>query len=131
MSIRRFAAGLLLGLLTMSGCTGPAPPQAPATAEEVKTLKKHMNAAFAALEMYSADNGLNYPASLDNLKPKYLDEIPRDPVSRKPLVYNKTEDGFLLGSSGDYSAVEAESGFPKMNQDGFFVKKASEFPQDE
>ena len=128
----RLTSTLLSGLLAVSlaGCTGPS-PQAPATAEELNTLKSNMNETFGALEMYSADNQLQYPSSLDQLKPKYLDEIPRDPVARQALSYQKTEEGFLLGSKGDYKALGAEKGFPKMNQDGFFVKKAEEFPSEE
>lgn len=101
---------------------------APASQEETNTLKKHMSRTFAALEMYAADNGSNYPKQLGDLVPRYLEEVPRDPVSRELLTYEKTADGFLLGCKGDYSALKAEPGFPKMNQDGFFVLKASDFP---
>jgi len=90
-----------------------------------------MNEAFAALEMYAAENAMSYPDDLLALQPKYLDEAPRDPRSAKPLTYQKTEAGFLLGASGDYTSLECEPGFPKMDQDGFFVKRASEFPNED
>lgn len=93
-------------------------------------LKTRMNDAFAGLEMYSVDNDYKYPQKLDLLIPKYIDEIPLDPVSRKPVIYKKTDQGFFLSASGNYSALGAETGFPKMNQDGFYVKKESEFPSE-
>ena len=119
---------LILTLAFLTGCQGPTPPAAPASADEVTELKSRMTEVFGALEMYSVDNELKYPEKLDLLIPKYLDEIPLDPVSRTPVVYETTKDGFLISASGDYSSQEAEAGYPKMNQDGFFVKKASEFP---
>ncbi|HIB64146.1 MAG TPA: hypothetical protein EYO33_03235 [Phycisphaerales bacterium] len=124
-------AGALI-VLFLAGCGQPSTPQtsaAPAKKEELNLLKTRMNDAFAALEMYSVDNDYKYPPNLDKLRPKYLDEIPLDPVSRQPIVYQKTETGFLLGGSGDYSSLEAEKGFPKMNQDGFFVIKEADFPK--
>lgn len=122
---------ILLLLASLWGCAGPSAPAAPATGEELSQLKIRMTRAFGALEMYAADNSLTYPQSLKDLMPKYLDVAPLDPVSRQAIFYEKTEDGFLLGASGDYSKLDADPGFPKMNQDGFFVKKESEFPKDE
>ena len=127
----RLAAIIIL--MFLAGCTQPTSQQtsaAPAKKEELNLLKTRMNDAFAALEMYSVDNAYKYPPSLDNLRPKYLDEVPLDPVSRKPIIYHKTETGFLLGGSGDYSSLEAEKGYPKMNQDGFFVLKEADFPNE-
>lgn len=121
-------AAVALVLTLIIGCGGKVAPPAPATQEEATALKKHMNIAFAALEMYSVDNSLAYPHDLAILKPKYLDEIPFDPVSRQALTYEKTPDGFLLGTKGDYSGLNAEPGYPKMNQDGFFVFRAADFP---
>lgn len=121
--------------LCLSGCahqgaqaTSSVGTPVPASQEETNTLKKHMSRTFAALEMYAADNGSHYPKELGNLVPRYLEGVPRDPVSREPLTYEKTDEGFLLGCEGDYSAVNAEPGFPKMNQDGFFVLKSTDFP---
>ena len=42
-----------------------------------------------------------YPSSLDELvKADYLKKLPMDPYSNKPLVYKRTDDGFLLYSFG-------------------------------
>lgn len=122
---------ILLVLAGLWGCTGPSAPAAPATEEELSQLKTRMTRVFGALEIYAADNSLKYPSNLEELSPKYLEAAPLDPVSRQSIRYEKTDDGFLLSASGDYSDLGAEKGFPKMNQDGFFVKKDSEFPKEE
>jgi hypothetical protein len=42
-----------------------------------------------------------YPANLDQLvKAGFLDELPMDAFSNKPLVYKKTGDDFILYSVG-------------------------------
>jgi hypothetical protein len=88
-----------------------------------------MNDVFAGLEMYAADHAMSYPDNLDVLVPKFLDSIPTDPLSKKPISYEKTEAGFMLSATGDYSSSGAAAGYPKMNQDGFFVKTQTGFPQ--
>jgi hypothetical protein len=52
-----------------------------------------------ALAAYRADHG-KYPASLDELAPKYLPKVPRDLFSGGPLVYLPEGDGYLLYSFG-------------------------------
>lgn len=53
-----------------------------------------------AILRYEKDNR-GYPADLDELVTVgYLSELPIDPWSDKPLVYKKTDDGFLLYSFG-------------------------------
>ena len=115
------------------GCAGKAPsadgtPGA-GSEQQVSELKTRMNDVFAGLEMYAADNTMTYPDSLEVLVPKYLDSIPDDPLSGKPIVYEKTEQGFVLSATGDYTSSGAEPGYPKMNQDGFYVKSAEGFPK--
>lgn len=58
----------------------------------------NLNVAFA-LAAYRADVG-RYPATLAELAPKYLPQIPRDRFSENPLVYKKSADGYLLYSVG-------------------------------
>ena len=53
----------------------------------------------AALAPYRADAG-RYPATLDDLAPKYLPVVPTDLFSGKPLIYRPTEGGYLLYSVG-------------------------------
>ena len=53
----------------------------------------------AALAAYRAEAG-RYPASLDELAPKYLSAVPGDIFSGKPLVYRPTDGDYLLYSVG-------------------------------
>jgi hypothetical protein len=53
-----------------------------------------------ALERYYLANGA-YPASLDALAPKYMQDIPTDIINGDPLQYHLTQDGrFVLYSVG-------------------------------
>lgn len=127
---------ILLILSLLAGCSPNSAPTSTPSGDSgpearVDELKTRMNDAFAGLEMYSVDNSMSYPDSLQVLVPKYLDAIPVDPLSEKPINYRKTEEGFLLEATGHYSGAGAEAGFPKMNQDGFYVMKEAEFPKDD
>lgn len=53
-----------------------------------------------ALAAYKADKG-SYPASLADLAPTYLKEIPKDIFTDKDLIYRKTDSGFILYSVGE------------------------------
>ena len=54
-----------------------------------------------ALERYRLANG-QYPESLDQLAPSYLNEIPHDKASGKAFHYKVKKDGkFLLYSIGN------------------------------
>jgi hypothetical protein len=59
---------------------------------------RNLHIAFA-LAAYLRDHG-RYPANLDELAPKYLDKIPDDLFSGKPLIYRLENDGYLLYSVG-------------------------------
>jgi hypothetical protein len=52
-----------------------------------------------ALAAYRADAG-TYPASLGNLAPRYIAQVPADPFTDQPLHYQPQKDGFLLYSVG-------------------------------
>lgn len=123
---------LLLAILPLTGCgqashggTGRA-----ANPRDLDDLKPRMTELFSALEMYAADHSMAYPEKAQELVPKYLDAVPVDPLTGEPLTYEKTERGYLLYASGDYSSAGAQSGFPRMNQDGFFALKPDDFPGD-
>jgi hypothetical protein len=60
----------------------------------------HALVAQIAVERYKRDKG-TYPESLEVLQQTgYLNELPMDPWSDKPLVYRKTADGYTLYSVG-------------------------------
>jgi hypothetical protein len=53
-----------------------------------------------ALERYRLANGA-YPASLDALRPKYMQDVTADIITGEPLKYRQTQDGqFVLYSVG-------------------------------
>ncbi len=68
----------------------------------IKTDVKSVPVITAALR-FKADIG-QYPQDLTQLKQAgYINKIPIDPFSDKPLVYRKTDEGFILYSVGlDY-----------------------------
>jgi hypothetical protein len=61
-------------------------------------VQANLYLAFA-LAAYRRDNG-SYPKNLEALMPKYMDKIPNDLFSGKPLVYKPGEKGYLLYSVG-------------------------------
>lgn len=61
-------------------------------------IDRNLHVAFA-LAAYRADNG-RYPVKLADLAPKYLDAVPNDSFSGKPLIYKPSEKGYLVYSVG-------------------------------
>ncbi|MEM7388185.1 MAG: hypothetical protein AAF514_24895 [Verrucomicrobiota bacterium] len=52
-----------------------------------------------ALERYRLKNG-TYPNALIHLAPEFLETLPMDPITDKPMVYRLEGDRFLLYSLG-------------------------------
>ncbi|MFW6133786.1 MAG: hypothetical protein ACOC8F_07800 [Planctomycetota bacterium] len=52
-----------------------------------------------ALAAYRAEQDA-WPAELAALTPEYLEAVPRDPFTDEPLVYKRTDDGYVLYSLG-------------------------------
>ncbi|MCP4259803.1 MAG: hypothetical protein GY774_20165 [Planctomycetes bacterium] len=110
--------------------------------EKVSQIAWRMKSGRAALltvlavMRYEKEKG-RYPASLDDLlKADYLKQLPVDPYSDGPLVYRKTESGFLLYSFGmnlkddDGEMGLTKDGRPKMWMDnGDWVFWPVEKPQ--
>jgi hypothetical protein len=70
--------------------------------EQCHLSKTHVQAAITILGLlrHKKDKGF-YPENLQELiTTGYLKELPMDPYSDKPLVYEKTDDTFLLYSLG-------------------------------
>ncbi len=66
--------------------------------ERAEQIQRNLYIAIA-LAAYCADQK-SYPKSLDALTPKYLDKVPDDYFTGKPLVYKPDEKGYLLYSFG-------------------------------
>jgi hypothetical protein len=127
---RAFLLLLLVGLLAGCGGAGGGGGR-PAGQGDIDKIKMAMTTTFSALEMYAHDHSLTYPDEMKVLVPKYLDALALDPRNGQPLSYQKTERGYLISASADYSSAGAAKGFPQMDQDGFFALKASDFPSEE
>jgi hypothetical protein len=89
--------GRLLGR-SMVALLLPNIKQASFQEERIRFRVDMMQVGFA-LAAYRADSG-KYPASLNDLVPKYSSEVPRDYFSGKPLHYRLRPEGYLLYSVG-------------------------------
>jgi hypothetical protein len=82
----------------MVGMMLPGYEKRQASADRIEQVQRNLHLAFA-LAAYHSDHG-RYPAKLDELAPKYLETIPDDLFSGKPLIYRLEDDGYLLYSVG-------------------------------
>ena len=76
----------------------PAFQKVQGAADRCEQTQRNLYLAFA-LAAYQRDRG-RFPAQLDDLAPKYLDKIPDDLFSGKPLIYRLEDKGYLLYSVG-------------------------------
>jgi hypothetical protein len=93
----------------MIGLMIPAFNKLQDSAERCEQRHRNLHLAFA-LAAYQRDNG-HYPASLEELAPKYLEKIPDDLFSEKPLIYRQEDHGYLLYSVGLNGVDEDGRGF--------------------
>ncbi len=61
-------------------------------------IERNLYVAIALAKYKLAQN--RYPAKLQELVPRYLNPVPDDIFSSKPLIYKRTADGYLLYSVG-------------------------------
>ncbi|HTU19512.1 MAG TPA: hypothetical protein VMG10_15735 [Gemmataceae bacterium] len=76
----------------------PAVSKVQAAHDRCEQLQTNLYVAFA-LAAYQHDHN-RYPKELEALAPKYLDRIPNDTFSGKPLIYRPAANGYLLYSLG-------------------------------
>ncbi|MFZ2147883.1 MAG: hypothetical protein WAV28_11745, partial [Sedimentisphaerales bacterium] len=77
----------------------PAYRRVSQTAWRLRTGRQALLTVLAVMR-YEKEKG-RYPAGLEELvKAGYLKELPRDPYSDGPLIYRRTDEGFLLYSFG-------------------------------
>jgi hypothetical protein len=96
-SMRPKERGELIGLI-LFGMALPAFEKMPQVADRCQQYHNNTRIAFA-LAAYHCDHG-RYPAKLDELSPKYIEQIPDDLFSGKPLTYRAEGKGYLLYSVG-------------------------------
>lgn len=81
---------------------------------------------LCALELYRREHG-GYPATLAELAPAYLPDVPADPFTDGPIVYRVTPTGYTLYALGpnreDDGGVSEKPG--QMEPDQVFVAGAS------
>ncbi len=90
--VSEWIGNVLVGLLM------PAVLKVQQARDRCDQMQANLYLAFA-LAAYRCDNG-SYPKNLEALMPKYMDKIPNDLFSGKPLVYKPDEKGYLLYSVG-------------------------------
>lgn len=91
-TISRDVNGVLMGLLS-------APLEQFRNAEMGTEAALHVTRLGFALAAYEREHG-TYPATLDELAPGIIAEIPVDPCCGTAFVYRPTEGGFVLYSVG-------------------------------
>jgi hypothetical protein len=120
---------------TLSATTNPwieniAPAIAQSTAIEYLS-RAELQALVTTLSIlrYNSDKN-GYPETLSQLITSgYLNELPKDPFSDKPLVYKRTQKDFILYSLGgdfdDDGGQRSKSGYSEEGGDHVFwpVKK--------
>jgi hypothetical protein len=100
---RSFVFALLASSSTTIGaCTSGAPPGS------IDETKRRGNIVIQALVEYHADHS-NFPNQIDELVPKYLDEIPRPDWGLRAWTYEPTGTGFILGVNENEHTGDGES----------------------
>ena len=78
----------------------------------------NLTVTILALELYKRENG-QYPESLNSLVPEYLQAVPSDPFTTKPLIYRKEGNKYILYSCG-----------VDMDDDGGEITYTNKIPKD-
>ena len=69
-----------------------------------------------ALQMYRRQSG-SYPKSLDDLSPRFLPSVPRDPITKAPMRYRVDGDQavvYFVGQDGDDDGGVVPADLPKV-----------------
>lgn len=84
---------------------------------KLDSYKNEMNDSFRQQDiniikiqlLYFFGDNFRYPTTLDELVPKYLSEIPVDPVTKEPYKYKVLREGKDFEICGDYDSSEFEN----------------------
>jgi hypothetical protein len=78
--------------------------------EQQRQARENMILLAFALAGYRADHPGEYPKTLSELAPTYIDAIPKDPFTDGPLHYKSEDGGYLLYSVGRNGKDDGGSG---------------------
>ena len=67
---------------------------------ETARAENRLSQVALALAAFKSDHNGAYPATLSELSPDYLREIPADNFTDRPLIYSRTAAGYVLYSVG-------------------------------
>lgn len=84
----------LIPLLALTACFGGCSGQDRGQ-DRIKESSRQGDIVVAALEKYHADNG-RYPKNLDELVPKYLQEMPLPTWGLREWFYQLSDSGYIL-----------------------------------
>lgn len=96
-----------------------AEAMSPAMASVDATLTRHeavfdlTRVAVALAAFRATDGDAAYPARLDELVPRFLDRLPKDPFTGNPFVYERRGAGYLLYSLGPNGRDDGGTDFNK------------------
>jgi hypothetical protein len=93
----RTTAGRHVGMILVS-MSFPIPSRMSAV-EDRELARVDLIRVAVAIAGYKAEHG-KYPDRLEDLAPAHIPEVPLDRYTDKPLVYKKTDDGYLLYALG-------------------------------
>ena len=92
---------------------------------DLRTIARLRGARIAlAVARYRRAHG-ELPESLDQLAPEFIDTVPADPFTGKPMVFLKLEDGWTLYSLGEDGQ---DHGGARLNPEGDAYEPGSDIP---
>ena len=83
--------------------------------DDRQTMRFELDKLAFALAAYCADHN-SFPVKLEDLKPKYVAELPKDVCNDGALHYLRKADGYLLYSVGQNGRDDGGKGFEDRNQ---------------
>jgi type II secretory pathway pseudopilin PulG len=79
--------------------------RANAQSEAEATLRVQLSQIRAAIRQFRTDTG-NFPATLEELTPKYLPEVPADPITGSRSTWQLVKEDVVLPNN-DFSTAES------------------------
>jgi hypothetical protein len=106
------------GLPRMIAATFLSSLDRPVEAKYPLVTDRHLAATALAVRWYRVENGGAWPGSLEALVPKYLPEVPRDPMAAGGKIQYRGGDNPILWSVGTNGTDEGGDDTPTRPRDG-------------